>query len=157
GVVDEPFPAHSSAGLFEVHPHDDFKFTRKAAALFSQPTRVIEGGCRVVDGTRPDDDDQAVVVAGQNGVHGLARIGHDIGDFSGTRELAHDVRRRCEFLDFPDAKIISIVGHGLTPEYLPVCKRYKKKPPSVAGGFLGIRCFFSVYYASLPAPAALEK
>ena len=69
GVVDQPLPAHGGARLFEVDAHHDLEVvgvTRRARA--ARRRGVVEGGLGVVDRAGADDDDQAVVVAVQDGV-----------------------------------------------------------------------------------------
>jgi hypothetical protein len=59
-----------------------------------------------------------------------------VGNRLGTRELAHDVRGRRQFLYFSDSQIIGIVGHGVS--FLGVgARRRHEKSRQIAGGFSG--------------------
>src|SRR6202042_125772 len=54
-VVDEAFPSHGRARLFEVHAHDYEESIRGVALQLRQPPRIVERRIGVVDGTRADD------------------------------------------------------------------------------------------------------
>ena len=59
GIVDESLPAHRGPRLLEVHAHDDEQFLGQGVGLFLQPTGVFARRFRVVNGARPDDNQQA--------------------------------------------------------------------------------------------------
>ena len=62
GVVDEAFPADRRTGLLEIDPHHDLERVAVLVALHLQPLRVLHRGDRIVDGARPHDHEQAVVL-----------------------------------------------------------------------------------------------
>src|SRR5699024_8530119 len=111
-----PFPAHGSAGLFKVDPHDDFKIVDEAFALLLKTLSVLERGLGIVDGTWPNDYGQTIVRPGQHVVHGLAGVVDRQGNVGTARKFSHDVCRRAEFFNLTYAKVIGIVGHGSAPE-----------------------------------------
>ncbi|BCW49771.1 hypothetical protein StoSoilB13_21130 [Arthrobacter sp. StoSoilB13] len=67
GIVDEALPTDCGAGLLEVGPHDDQQVFLVLLRLADQSARVFQAGLGIVDGARPDDDQQAVVDAVHDG------------------------------------------------------------------------------------------
>ena len=65
-VVNEAFPSDARARLFEVDAHDDEErvvhFIREAF----EPIGIFHRGVEVVDRARPDDDEQARILLGQD-------------------------------------------------------------------------------------------
>ena len=73
GIVDQAFPAHGGARLFEVHAHHDQQIIGQALPGFGQQGGVFQGGLRVVDRARPHDHQQAVITACQDVLDGGPR------------------------------------------------------------------------------------
>src|SRR5690606_28469201 len=71
GVVDQAFPAHSSARLLKVHPHDDVERVRHFVSQLLQSLGVVLGFVHVMNGAGANDHHQAVILAVQNVVNGL--------------------------------------------------------------------------------------
>ena len=71
GVIDQPFPSDGGAGLFEVDPHHDLETVFQALALGHQQAGIFECRHRIMDRTRPDDHEQAVIHAVQDAVNRL--------------------------------------------------------------------------------------
>ena len=69
-----PFQPYGRAGFLEIHTHDDFQFTREMRPLIAQPRRVVPGRHRIVDRTRADDHDKAVVRPEQNAMDRAPRV-----------------------------------------------------------------------------------
>ena len=65
-VVDIALPTHGRARLLEVHAHHHQQVAFQRICLLLQKPRVFHRLVMVVDRTRPDDDDEAVVLAMQN-------------------------------------------------------------------------------------------
>src|SRR5690606_24611802 len=103
GVVDKTFPADRCTRLFEVDPHDDFKFACVAIALFAKSFRVVKGRGRVVDRTWTDHGNDTIVSTSENGLHIPTRSDRRRGDVRGTRALARHVRRGGQLRDFADS------------------------------------------------------
>ena len=73
GVVDEAFPAHRGARLFEIHPHHHLEFAKVALALHGKLARVFDRGGRIMNGARADHHQQAVRLAVDDAAHVPAR------------------------------------------------------------------------------------
>jgi hypothetical protein len=82
GSLIRPFPADGGARFLEIHAHDDVQIVAQAFAQLFQTARIFQSGVGIVDGTRPDDYQQAIVRADQDVMDRLA--GGDDG-----------ARRRC--------------------------------------------------------------
>ena len=72
GVVDQAFPADGGAWFFEVHAHHDFQRVGVVGAHLLQTVRIVQRSGGVMDGARPNDDQQAVVLASHDGLDALA-------------------------------------------------------------------------------------
>ncbi|MNS89408.1 hypothetical protein D3C72_1234200 [compost metagenome] len=72
-VVDQALPAHRGTRLLEVHAHHHFQLAGEALALGLEQLGVVQCGVGIVDRAWSDDDDQPVIHAVQDAVHGLAR------------------------------------------------------------------------------------
>ena len=111
GVVDQAFPAHGGARLFEIHAHDDLQRIGVFAALRLEAAGVLQRRRRVVDGTGADDHQQAVVLAAHDLVDAVARSA-DQGFHGGTPdgEKADQVFRRRQHGDVLDAFVVGLAG-----------------------------------------------
>ncbi len=110
-VVDQTLPAHRGARLFEVHPHHHLQLAGEALALHLEQLGVFERGAGIVDRARADDDDQPVIHAVQDAVHGLARAVDHVRSLFGAAELADQVRGRQQLLEFADAQVVGVLQH----------------------------------------------
>ncbi|KAG1077743.1 hypothetical protein G6F40_016981 [Rhizopus arrhizus] len=81
----------------------------QAVAHRLQALRIFDGGTRVMDRTRPDHNDHAVIHAVQDAVHALTGGEYGIGRLLRARELAHHMRGRMQVLDFSNTKVGGIV------------------------------------------------
>ncbi|MNH11698.1 hypothetical protein D3C79_712200 [compost metagenome] len=79
-IVDEPLPAHYGARLLEVGAHHYAQALFVLLAQGVQALGVFTGGGRVVDGAGADDDQQALILTGQNGFYIVAGIQQVLGD-----------------------------------------------------------------------------
>lgn len=85
GIVDQTFPADGGARLLEIDAHDDAEVVLQPICLGFQECRIFESGVRVMDRARPDDGEQAVVLAIEDGIR-LGACGVDDGsDVLGCR------------------------------------------------------------------------
>ena len=100
GVVDQPLPPHRGARLLEVHPHDDEKRVGQGAAVVEQPGRVLPRRNGIVNGAGPGDDQEAIVLAGQNPVNRAAGLVDPPGHRFGDRHLLEQLRRGRNVVDF---------------------------------------------------------
>ncbi len=87
-VVDEPLPADARPRLLEVHPHHEQEFGLVAFLQHEQALGVLDGCLRIVDRTRPDDDEQPRVAAVQDTADLLARPVHELGCAGGDGQIA---------------------------------------------------------------------
>ncbi|MNE56201.1 hypothetical protein D3C80_1510940 [compost metagenome] len=62
-IVDQPFPAHRGARLFEIDTHDHFQLTFQLFAKREQTRGILFRRCGIVNGTGTDDDQQTIVIA----------------------------------------------------------------------------------------------
>ena len=76
GVVDESLPADGGARLFEVDAHDDQQVLVELIGGGLQAAGVVDGGLGVVDGARADNDQQAIVLAGDDAGDVESRLLH---------------------------------------------------------------------------------
>src|SRR5262245_57201630 len=72
GIIDEPLPADRSARLLEINAHDDLQMSAELIANLFQPLRIVEGGSRIMHRTRPDNDDETIVMSLEDPMHGQA-------------------------------------------------------------------------------------
>ena len=107
-VVDQPFPANRRARLLEVDAHDDQEILLEARHLCLQLARVFHRLLDVVDRTRPDDDQQAIIRTVQDAVDRLTRAMRRLRRLNTDRKLAKHVRRRHQFLDFLDTQVVGV-------------------------------------------------
>ncbi len=77
-VVDHALPAQTGTRLLEIHPHHQKQGIVEARGHFTQTPRVLNRRSAVVDGARPDNDQQPVVIAPHDVAHRLARAGDDL-------------------------------------------------------------------------------
>src|SRR5262245_31817023 len=61
GIVDQSLPTDRGARLLEINAHNDLQAIMQLIAHFFEPPCIVEGGSMVMHGTRPDDDDEAIV------------------------------------------------------------------------------------------------
>eukprot|EP00906_Rhabdomonas_costata_P037219 RCo052330 len=61
GVIDQPLPSHSSAGLFKVAPHHQKELGGELSLQRRQPLCVLQRGWGIMDRARPDHHKQARV------------------------------------------------------------------------------------------------
>ena len=80
-----------------------------ALALLDEALRVFAGGYRIMDGSGPDDDQQAVVRTVNDAVDGLPGVKRGLRGLGSGRKLAQDVAGREQFLDFADPDIVDVV------------------------------------------------
>lgn len=103
GIVDEAFPANGGAGFFKVDAHDDAEVVLQALGFLLEFFCVIEGGLRIVNGAGADDDEQAIVFLGEDGLGLGACPGDDGGGFFRDGEVVGKNRRGDERIDAGDA------------------------------------------------------
>ena len=110
GIVDETFPAHGRARLFEIDAHDDDQIVRERAPHRGQPVGVVDGGIVVMDRAWADDHQQPVVRPMQNPVDRLPRVVGRVRGLCRNRKLAQQMRGRRELHDFPDSGVVDRQG-----------------------------------------------
>ena len=66
GIVDQALPANGRARFFKINAHDDFHAVGEFLAQGVQSLSVFQRGFLVMDGARPDDDEEARVFLSQN-------------------------------------------------------------------------------------------
>ena len=94
GIVDEALPADCGARLLEVGAHNDVKVTRKLASQSLEPVSILNGGGRVVNGARPDNNEQAIV-ATHDDIGGLhPPLDHRLQGILGHGDLRDEKSRR---------------------------------------------------------------
>ena len=111
GVVDEAFPAHRGARLFEIHAHDDFQGVGETLTLGLEASCVLQRSSRVVDGARPDHHQQTIVLPVHDLVNGLAGARNQLLDGGALdREEADQVLGGRQNGDVLDALVIGLAG-----------------------------------------------
>ncbi len=76
GVVDQPFPAHGGARLFEIDAHHDVQAIAHLVGQRAEAAGVIQCSIHVMDGAGAHDHQQARVVAIQDVLNDAAAF-HD--------------------------------------------------------------------------------
>jgi len=111
-VVDESLPADGGAWFLEVDPHDDLKIVAVLINQWLEFLSVVDGGGRIVDRARADHDEQAVVLAFENGVSFATCGGDKLGDLVGDGlEVVQD-RRGNQGIEAGNAEVVgSVLGH----------------------------------------------
>ena len=111
GVVDQTLPAHGGARFFKIDAHHDFQRAGVLAPLLDQAAGILQRGRRVMDGTRADDQQQAVVGAGHDVVDALAGLGDQRLDRrSADREKSDQMFWRGKHGDVLDAFVVGLAG-----------------------------------------------
>lgn len=99
---------------FSKYAHDDLERVARALADGAQARGVLKGGVHVVHTARTDDDEDAVILAVDDAVHGAARLVHQPLDLRRAGELAHEVHGRRKLFDLPNANVVNrIAFHGV--------------------------------------------
>ena len=93
-IVDEPLPADRRARFLEVDAHDDAEVGHVLVGQDPQAAAVLECGARIVDGARPDDHDEPIVLAPQDPADVPARPRHGLRAALVERLLLEQDRRR---------------------------------------------------------------
>ena len=92
-IVDQALPAHGGAGLLEIDPHHDPQIGLQLGRLRPKPPGVVERGDRIMHRAGADDDEEAIVLAGEDADDLLAGAGDDLGAGFAQRELLQQNRR----------------------------------------------------------------
>src|SRR2546427_553614 len=95
-IVDESLPADRRARLLEVDAHHETEVAAELVGGLLQTARVVDPGRWIVDGAGADDDEQAVVLAGQDTNDLLAGAADDERTQLTQRQLLEEDRRRAE-------------------------------------------------------------
>jgi hypothetical protein len=107
-VVDQPFQPTVVRGFSKYTRITISRSSSKAGNFLLQSRGVFDGRIDIVDRTRPDHYQQAVVGAVQDAVDVLARFIGRRCSANADRKFAENVRWRDQFLDFPDANVVGV-------------------------------------------------
>ena len=91
GVVDESLPADGGARLFEVDAHDDQQVLVELIGGGLQAAGVVDGGLRVVNGARADNDQQTIVFTGDDAGDVESRLLYLVNQVWGQWLFGHDL------------------------------------------------------------------
>src|SRR2546428_5241942 len=111
-IVDESLPADRRARVLEVDAHHETEVAAELVGRLLQTARVVESGRWIVDGAGADDDEQAVVLAGQDANDLLAGAADDERAQLTQRQLLEENRRREQR---PDALDVQVAGLHRSP------------------------------------------
>ena len=78
-IVDQPFPANGSARLFHIGAHHQQQLVADFVHQRGQALGVFQRGDGIVQGTGPDDDQQARIVAVEYSADGVAVVADACG------------------------------------------------------------------------------
>ncbi|GAB4005915.1 hypothetical protein GCM10029992_55140 [Glycomyces albus] len=109
-VVDQALPAEGRAGLLEVDAHDHAQVVAERGGGRGQSPRVVRGRCGVVDRAGADDEQQPVVLAGQDVIDGSAAVPHEGGAVRAQRQFAAEHGRWHQGLEAADAQVAGVRG-----------------------------------------------
>lgn len=111
-IVDQTFPAHGGAGLFQVSAHDDKQVILILFLQLQQPIAVFQGSLGVVNRTGTNDDHQpALSIAAVYNICGFIAGLH--GSLLGSGRLGDFVLKQIggrERVVAPDAPVFGILG-----------------------------------------------
>src|SRR3989442_5420995 len=114
-IVDESLPADRRARLLEVDAHHETEVAAELVGGLLQTARVVETRPWIVDGAGADDDEQAVVLAGQDANDLLAGAADDERAQLTQRQLLEGERRR---ESRPGRFAITFAGRARSPACL---------------------------------------
>ena len=78
-VVDVALPADGGAGLLEVDAHQDEQVVGEGVGLRLELAGVVHGLGMVMDGAGADDDQQAIILAGEDAADGRTAVLDELG------------------------------------------------------------------------------
>jgi hypothetical protein len=93
-IVDQALPAHGGTRFFEIHAHDDEQVAGQGVDYRLESGRVFPSRVRVVDGARPDDHQQPVVLPVEDVMDGRAGVKYRRGGRLWHGELVVDLGGR---------------------------------------------------------------
>jgi hypothetical protein len=93
-IVDKPFPADGRPRFFEIDAHDDFHLFRDFLLQGSQLRCVFERSVRIMNGTRTDDNQQALVLLLQDSGNAFPTGDNGLVRCFGHRQLRFETARR---------------------------------------------------------------
>ena len=111
-VVNQTFPTHRRARFFKIHAHHNQQFFFIFLAQHQQTFGVFQGGFGVVDGTRTDNHQQAVVLAVNQIGDFMPRAVYQPRRFIRNRQLVQMGNRRQQLFDFSNLNIVGRVLFG---------------------------------------------
>src|SRR5215831_6425145 len=79
--------------------------------------------------TRPDDDNQTIVVTVQNPMHARPRAGDRVGGPSGARKFADYIARGAQLMERQNAEVVGRYHHGAVSFSGGATPAATKKPP----------------------------
>src|SRR5690606_29544836 len=97
-VVDQSFPAHGCARFLEVGAHNDDKGIVVLVPPLQQTVAVLEGGIRIMDRARSDNNQETVVIALDYGDCFPSALEHCLPRIFGLRNLMLQKVRRGEWV-----------------------------------------------------------
>jgi hypothetical protein len=117
-VVDQALPAGGGARFLEIHAHHDEQRIGDFVGDLLQPPGVIHRGIRIMDRARADHDHQAVILAIQDALQGVAAFQHRALGPVGERDPALDLLRGEEHVLGSDVDVINqfFVHFGCLPD-----------------------------------------
>ena len=132
-IVHQPLPTDGRPRLLEIRPHDDDEVVAHGVRDRTQAARVLVRRLRIVDGARPDDDEEAAAVAAMENVANRASgLEHERGGGVARRLRVLHRPRRDERHDVDDVPIFESFRHDMSP-------RQKKSPESTLSGLSRLR------------------
>ena len=126
GIADQPFPAKGGAWFLEVDPHDQQDAPLDIGLQIPEPSAVFQGGGLIVDGARPGDYQQALVLPGEYLLNAPASRQHRFRGEGAHGELVFKILRRDQGFELDHIDIIGF-HHG------SFCRIFSKQ-------FLPFRC-----------------
>lgn len=106
GVVDEAFPPDGGAGLLEIDPHDEADVVAHVLGEGAEAVGVFQCGGGIVNGAGPDDGEEAMVAAFEDGFGLAAGIADKLGGLIGDGQLVHQDGGRNELVKAGDTEVV---------------------------------------------------
>jgi hypothetical protein len=108
-IVNEPLPSDRRTRLFEVDPHDDLKAPFECLPEFNQSPGILKGRRWIMNAAWADDDQQPSIMPMKNPSHPLSRLVNRLRCPRRAGKLAHQMRRRREFVDSGYSEVVGLV------------------------------------------------
>ena len=140
GSLNQSFPPDRGARLLEIDAHDDEQPVGERPARLEQARRILAGRSRVVDRARSGDDQEPVVLTGQDPANRLPGRVDELGGTFREGKLLKQCRRGDHVVDRRDPQVVRLVAHRLQ---VSLCWEVVYVPGESGTAFYNFNKFFN--------------